>query len=195
MMRYLVSLSAIALVGCATSAPEGGPRDNGAFPTTRQVNMRPGAVDATSNASGRASAMTSSDLGMLTNVPVPIDSAYAALTKAYASLGLPITTKDPVAHTVGNGRVVVLHKMMGRNLSAYLSCGIDPVMGRQRADTYQVIFSMVSTLMKNDSGSTRIVTLVTGQATDLATSASSVYCSSTGVLEGALLQAAGYPSS
>jgi hypothetical protein len=51
---------------------------------------------------------------------------------------------------------------------------------------------MVSTLTKNDAGSTRVVTLVTGMASDIATSASDVYCSSTGVLETALLNAAGY---
>ena len=197
MMRYLVCLGAIGLVGCATGAPEGGPRDNGAMPTMSGLNNGRGVGGSsvnqpTGNSAGRVSAFTSSDLGMLTTVPVPLDSAYNALAKAYATLGLPVTTNDPAEHTVGNRHVVVLHKMMGRKLSAYFSCGIDAVMGWQRADSYKVSFSMVSTLSKNDAGSTRVVTLVTGTASDIATTASDVYCSSTGVLETALLNAAGY---
>jgi hypothetical protein len=182
---------ALVAVGCHTGTPEGGPRDNGAFPTSSGLSKM-GEPRPQGNSTGRVSAFTTSDLGMLTTVPVPLDSAYSALTKAYATLGLPVTTNDPAEHTVGNRHVVVLHKMMGRNLSAFFSCGIDAVMGRQRADTYKVSFSMVSTLTKNDAGSTRVITLVTGMASDIATSASDVYCSSTGVLETALLNAAGY---
>ena len=183
--------AALVAVGCHTGTPEGGPRDNGAFPTSSGLSKMGEALPH-GNSTGRVSAFTTSDLGMLTTVPVPLDSAYSALTKAYATLGLPVTTNDPAEHTVGNRHVVVLHKMMGRNLSAFFSCGIDAVMGRQRADTYKVSFSMVSTLTKNDAGSTRVITLVTGMASDIATSASDVYCSSTGVLETALLNAAGY---
>jgi hypothetical protein len=129
---------------------------------------------------------------MQSYVPVSLDTAYTALKKAYLSLGLEITRQDPAAHVVGNPRVVVLHKMMGRNLSAYFNCGQDAVMGWARADHYQVIFSVVSTLSASDTARTRVVTLVTGSATDLSTSASTVNCSSTGVLETALLNAAGY---
>ncbi|HZS58445.1 MAG TPA: hypothetical protein VFA43_04195 [Gemmatimonadaceae bacterium] len=136
--------------------------------------------------------MTSADLGMQTYVPQPLDSAYTNLKKAYLSMGIELTTLDPASHVVGNRRVAVRTKMLGRNLSAFLNCGQDAVMGWPRADHYQVIFSVVSTLSSADAGRTRVVTLVTGEASDMASSASAVYCSSTGALESTILKAAGY---
>jgi hypothetical protein len=190
-MRWVMCAVPLVAVGCHTGAPEGGPRENGPFPTSSGISdthqlLPPG------NSTGRANFTTTADLGLQTYLSVPVDTAFTALKKGYLSLGLEITKQDPAEHVVGNSRVVVLHKMMGRNLSAFLNCGPDAVMGWPRADHYQVIFSILSTLTARDSGHTRLVTLVTAEASDMATSASGIYCSSAGVLETALLNAAGY---
>jgi hypothetical protein len=145
---------------------------------------------ATGRGIGYASSITDADVGMAVVVPTSLDAAYDALTKAYLSLGLKVS-RDPGAHAVGNDHVVVMRNMLGRKLSAFFNCGMDAVMGSPRADAYQVTFSVMSTLSPVDSARTRVVTLVTGQATDLATSASPVYCSSTGLMESTLLKTAG----
>jgi hypothetical protein len=199
MKRFIVCLGAVGLAACASSAPEGGLRSNGTLPSSNGLSVARRGGDAgrqgpAGSGLGSATAYTSADLGMLTVVPSPLDSAYTALTKAYLSLGLPVT-RDPSAHVVGDDHVVVMRTMLGRRLSAFLNCGADAIMGSPRADTYQVTFSVMSTLSSADSGRTRVVTLVTGQASDLATSASSVYCSSTGLMERTLLKAAGFQPS
>ena len=190
MMRFVVCAGALGLAACASggAAPEGGLRSNGTMPTLNQL----GPQSPNGSGSGQASAYTTSDLGMQTYVSVPLDTAYLALKKAYLSLGVDITTQDASSHVVGNGRVSVRQKMLGRNLSAFFNCGLDAATGWPRADHYQVIFSVVSTLSNANAGRTRVVTLVTGQASDLATSASAVYCSSTGLMERTILKAAGY---
>jgi len=192
-MRFAVGLGALGLAACASTAPEGGPRDSGPIPVQAMYSF-PGTIKhpAAGQSGSRVYATTSADLGMQTFLSVPLDSAYRALQKGYLALGLELTTKDEASHVVGNNRVVVRQKMLGRNLSAYFICGQDAVMGWPRADHQQVIFSAVSTLSKADDGHTRVVTLVTGEASDLATSASAVYCSSTGLLETTILKAAGY---
>jgi hypothetical protein len=190
MMRLVVCAGALGLAACASggAAPEGGLRSNGPLPSSSTY----GPQSANGNHNGQASGYTTSDLGMQTYVSVPLDTAYTALKKAYLSLGLEITTQDAGAHVVGNDRVSVRHKMLGRNLSAFFNCGLDAATGWPRADHYQVVFSVVSTLSNANAGRTRVVTLVTGQASDLATSASAVYCSSTGLMETTLLKTAGY---
>jgi hypothetical protein len=188
MMRFAVCLGALGLAACASSAPEGGLRNNGPIPVSNGATKQ---RTSTGKGLSVANSYTSADLGMSTVVPAPLDTAYTALTKAYLSLGLQVS-RDPGAHVVGNDHVVVMRNMLGRKLSAFFNCGMDAVIGSPRADTYQVTFSVMSTLSAADAGHTRVITLVTGQAADLATSASAVYCSSTGLMENTLVRAAGF---
>jgi len=195
MMRFVVCATAAMALGCASgggSAPEGGVRDIG----TVQIPGGAGSKDSRGGASGAGAGTmtlyTSADVGMMTTVPAPVDAAYSALTKGYLSLGIDLATRDPGAHVIGNRHIVVMHEMFGHRLSAFFECGIDPVMGTQRADTYRLTYSVVSTLSSADAGQSRVTTLVTAQAADLATSASTVYCSSTGLMERTLLKASGF---
>jgi hypothetical protein len=132
------------------------------------------------------------DLGDQTVVPASLDSAYAAIVLAYRSLGVDIKTSDPSEHLLGNRHIVVMRTWLGSRLSTFFNCGNDPAIGTPRADTYQLIISVVSTLSAKDAQNTRVTTLATAQANDLATSASAVYCPSTGKIERSLLKAAGF---
>jgi hypothetical protein len=187
MMRFVVCAMTLAAMGCASkggSPPEGGIRDVAETPTGNG-NGRQGAHIVYSDA----------DLGDQTIVPAPLDTAYAAITTAYRSLGLEIKTSDPSAHMVGNQHIVVMGTWLGSRLSTYFSCGLDPTIGRPRADSYRLTISVVSTLSAKDAKDTRVTTLVSAQANDLATSASAVYCPSTGKLERTILRAAGFQPS
>ncbi len=185
-MRIAVVVTALAALGCASggnATPEGGVRD--VAETPQGGNGREGPHIVYGNA----------DVGDQEVVPVGIDSAYTAITNAYKSLGFAIKVVDPNSHIVGNRHVVVMRSMMGSRLSTYFNCGYDPAVGTPRADSYQLVFSVVSTLTSTGPQSTRVVTLVTGQANDMATSASSVYCPSSGKLERSILRAAGFQAS
>lgn len=134
----------------------------------------------------------SAETGEAAQLGAPIDSAYAGILMAYRSLGIDIKTSDPAQHVLGNRHLVVMRRFLGSPLSTFFSCGNDPALGTPRADSYQMIISVVSTLVAKDANNTTVTTLATAQANDLATSASSVYCSSTGKLERSLLKAAGF---
>lgn len=185
-MRIAMWLIALAALGCASGGsapPEGGIRD---------------VEESTAGGNGREGphiVYGDADVGDQEVVPVSIDSAYNAITNAYRSLGLEIKVVDPGTHMVGNRHIVVMRTLMGSRLSTYFNCGNDPAIGTPRADSYQLIFSVVSTLSSTGPNSTRVVTLVKGQANDLATSASSVYCPSSGKLERTILRAAGFQAS
>jgi hypothetical protein len=174
---------ALAAMGCASrggGAPEGGIRDVVETPrgNGRQGEPRIMYGDA--------------DLGDQTIVPAPLDTAYAAITAAYRNLGLDIKTSDPSEHMLGNKHIVVMRTWLGSRLSTFFNCGNDPAIGSARADSYQLIISVISTLSVKDAADTRVTTLVSAQANDLATSASAVYCPSTGKLERSILRAAGF---
>lgn len=184
MMRFVVCAVALGVSGCASGggAPAGGLRDVAETTPNGNSNHREGSHILYGNA----------DLGEESIVPAPLDTAYAALTAAYQSLGVDIKTNDPSQHVFGNRHIVVMRTWLGSRLSTFFSCGNDPAIGAPRADSYQLIISVVSTLTAKDAQNTRVTTLASATATDLATSASAVYCASTGKIERSLLKAAGF---
>jgi hypothetical protein len=139
-------------------------------------------------------AYTAPDVGWRSTVPAPLDGAYHAIMEGYGVIGVDILTNDSRAHVVGN-KSVIATQLLGQPLSKFLDCGRDGATGQARADSYRVIFSIISSFAAVDSATTRVTTLVTAEAQDRGTSASPIHCSSTGILERALLRAAGYPSS
>jgi hypothetical protein len=184
MMRFVVCAMALGLVGCATGggAPAGGLRDVVETTPNGNNNSREGSHIVYSTA----------DLGEENVVPAPLDTAYAAMMTAYRSLGVDIKTSDPARKVLGNRHIVVMRTWLGSRLSTFFNCGNDPAIGTPRADSYQLIISVVSTLSAKDGQSTRVNTLASATATDLSTSASAVYCPSTGKIERSLLKAAGF---
>lgn len=187
MMRYVVcAMMALGVLGCATGggAPAGGLRD--------VAETEPG---ANNGRGGQHVIYSSADLGEEADVPASLDTAYAAMAMAYQSLGAEIKTSDPSQHLIGNRHIVVMRTWLGSRLSTFFSCGNDPAIGTPRADSYQLIISVVSTLSAKDAQNTRVTTLATAQANDLGTSASAVYCPSTGKIERSLLKAAGFQQS
>jgi len=180
-MRLVVCLGALGVLACAGNnpPPEGGTR------TMAEVQ-----------GAGRNGAPVilerSDDLGALYVVQAPIDSAFRAIAGAYVTEGLALATRDAGEHVVGATRKTVMHAMLGRPLSAFFDCGSDPTIGVPRADRYRITFSARTTLMAADSSHTRVTTMVSAVAADLATSATPVECESTGALERILLHAAGF---
>jgi hypothetical protein len=186
-MRFVVCAMALGALGCATggATPEGGSR------SVAETQF------SGTNREGRDAhtLISNADLGSQNIVAAPVDTAYAAIATAYRSLGVDIKTSDPSQHMLGNRHIVMMHSWLGSRLSTFFNCGYDPALGTPRADSYQMIISVVSTLSAKDAQNTRVTTLATAQANDLATSASSVYCSSTGKIERSLLKAAGLDQS
>jgi hypothetical protein len=193
MMRFVMCLSTISLAACASS----GATTNDGLRQVGQTETATSAFNAGTNQAGGTSHVlyTTSDLGVETVVRGAVDTAYRAITRGYLSLGVDTKTMDDAAHVVGNKHLVAMHSMLGRPLSTFFNCGIDPTTGVMRADRYRLTISVVSTLGPGPQGATLVTTKAWAQAEDLATSASSVYCSSTGLIERSLVQASGLQAS
>jgi hypothetical protein len=198
-MRYVVCVCAMSLIACASGGggnePQSGVKNLGTIGLAGR-DSRADAHGVTSVLTqGLAPIYTAPDLGWQVTVPAPVDAAFHAVIEGYGGIGIELQTIDVQARVVGNKRIVAPSALLGQPLSKFLNCGRDGVTGQPRADSYRVVFSIVSSLSGVDSASTRVTTLVTAEAADRGTTASTVTCSSTGVLERALLRAAGYPAS
>jgi hypothetical protein len=114
-------------------------------------------------------------------VPIPIADAWPKLSKAYASLGIPLTLSTPADHVLGNEGMRRTHTIAGDRLSSFLDCGVGG--GGANADMYAVNMSVVSQLQPVTDGSTQIATLIQATATPLSFGTPPVVCATTGALE------------
>jgi hypothetical protein len=187
-MRCVICGVTLWALGCAGSGSglNEGPRPVGSTGTVTSAY-------SSGNSGGGVShpLYSSSDLGIEITLPVPVDSAYTAMERGYFNLGIDLKTRDDASHTIGNKKLIVMRQMLGHRASDLFDCGLDPTIGVQRADRYRLTVSVISTLSAAGPGRTVVTTKAYAEAEDLATSATPVYCSSTGLMERTLVQAAG----
>jgi len=197
-MKLSAAVLGLGALACATGGvtpePEGAVRDAGT------VGSVGGHIEATSDVTRQTlirnlgPIYTAPDVGWRSTVGAPIDAAYHAIMEGYGVLGVEILTNDARTHVVGN-RGIIATQMLGQPMSKFVDCGRDGATGQPRADSYRVTLGIISSFVAVDSARTSVTTMVTAEAIDRGTSATPVHCSSTGILERALLRAAGYQSS
>ena len=113
-------------------------------------------------------------------VLMDVKSAWAALPRAYAAVGLTPTVLDTAQMVLGVQGLVIHKPLGGERLSRLLDCGID-VTG-PNADYYEVRLTVMSGVRAADDGSSALTTRVTAYAQANGQS-SNVRCGSTGRLE------------
>ncbi len=111
----------------------------------------------------------------------PLNVVWLQMAGVYDSLGLPLNTIDPAAHTIGNGNLQARRRLGTTPLHDYLNCGI--TQGASNTDSYDVRMSVISKLTADPSGGTSILTTVQAMGRPLSTSGDYLRCSSTGTLE------------
>jgi hypothetical protein len=120
-------------------------------------------------------------------VPAPPEKMLAALSAAYADLGIDVKVWDPPRGEVGNKNFTKMYRMGGQPLSDYLGCGVTTT--GEAANNYRLTLSLVSQVVPEARGSA-VLTTLTGFAEDLASSKGTISCSTRGTLEAKLLQIA-----
>ena len=115
-----------------------------------------------------------------------LDRVWGALRTAYDSVGVPVSTFDAATHTVGNSALRVRRRLGDVALSKYINCG--NTQGGNGADTYEVVFSLVSRTVPAESGMTRLTTVIDAQGRPITLGGEYTRCTSTGVLEKRLSQ-------
>jgi len=119
-----------------------------------------------------------------TTLDVPLDNAWARVTRAYSVLKVPITDIDSTRHLIGARRALVRDRLAGDRMSRWFSCG-ETAMGTPRADSYNLYVTALTQLVPPAAGSSGYVarTVVSAFATAVDASTNSVQCTSTGALE------------
>lgn len=119
-----------------------------------------------------------------TSLDVPLDNAWARVTRAYDVLKIPVTDNDPVHHLVGARRALVHDRLAGERMSHWFSCG-ETAMGTPRADSYSMYITVLTQLVPASGGNTGYVarTVVSAFANAVDASSNSVQCTSNGSLE------------
>jgi hypothetical protein len=157
-----------ALVAACASGSGGS-----SIPSSRTVEERvtldaPGGGDLTLRLTHDAS-------GSADTVAIASAPAWAALMRAYGTLGLAITASDPGKHLLGAGPFRVHRRLAGQALSQYLDCGSS--LTGDNADQYEVTLRVASEI--EPAGAQSIVrSQVTATAVAVGSSNSPLRCSS-----------------
>ena len=171
-MHRILRLSAIALVaGCASANGSGTPAAD-VMQTVRVSTGSGGSMIASTVASTASNIAT---------VNIPVNVAWAVLPWVYDSLGIKVSVADQASHVFGN-RTLKLRRQLGTiALSKYINCG--NAQGGPSADTYEVQASILTQLLPDTTGGTRVVTTVETSGRPVMLSGDYANCSSKGLLE------------
>lgn len=126
-----------------------------------------------------------SDVGAAeTTLDVPLDAAWARVTRAYDVLKIPVTDADKARLMIGARRALVRDRLAGERISHWFSCG-ETAMGTPRADSYAVYLTALTQVVPTPGGGSGYTarTVVSAFANPVDASSNSVQCSSTGALE------------
>jgi hypothetical protein len=161
--------AALALAGCASS------NSQPASTITDRVVM----IDQNGHVYHSTDVSTAQDF----LVAAPPATTLAVLTQTYNDLHIPIATLSTESSQVGNKQFRVPgHSLAGHRLSLLLDCGVEPTVGIQRADTYDVTMTVLSAAISSGSG-TSVTTDVEGTAKSIGVSGDPLHCTTTGRLE------------
>ena len=162
--------AAVFLFGCASGASVSG-----------GVSSGPSVQISDAQGGNRMSTAPQFQTAQRSTVPVPIADAWALLSKAYANIGIPLTTVQPDIHELGNVGRRLSHTLGKQRLSSLLECGSGG--GGANADTYSINMSVVSQLTATADSTTEVATLVQATASPVAFGNAPVVCSTKGALE------------
>lgn len=161
-MRPLV-FPLLVLAACATATPSAIDRreilvDDRIYTSARDTRGQDSKIDAT------------------------VDAVWNATVAAYGELGIEIRHMDRPKGEVGNRSFVASRTIGGKQLGAYLNCGMDPF-GGTHANSARIELSVMSTITLGDDSSSVLATRVDGTARRIGVSSDPLPCGSIGTLE------------
>jgi hypothetical protein len=165
------------IAACASNAPLSG----GMSGTT--------SIESGGARGDRVSSVAEFKVAQRSTVAVPMAEAWTRLSKAYADLGIPLTSVNPGAHVLGNEGLKRTHTLGNTRLSTMLECGTGG--GGANADAYSINMSVISRLQAISDSTTEIATLVQATASPMSFGNPAVECSTTGSLEEKISAAVG----
>ena len=122
-------------------------------------------------------------------LPASVAATWSVLPAVYDSLGIPVTTRDAVRHTIGNGGLRVRGRLGKVALQRYLDCG--STQGGPNAETYEIHLVISTQLLPGANGGSRLSTSVGAEARPVNFASDWVRCTSKNTLEKAMAELAG----
>lgn len=176
-MRSALVLLSLAAAGCASTG------------TTSSSPTRLDRSSTTIESVGLTIETTTVLETVGTRIPTPAADLWATLPLVYGDLGIALATHDAAQMVIGNpGLIVQGNRLASTRVSRYLNCGVDPL-GSPLADRYQVVLSVASRV-RTAGEESLLETQVSGSAGQRGVAGNAVTCTSTGVLEEAIGNAA-----
>jgi hypothetical protein len=111
---------------------------------------------------------------------------WLAVKKAYGQLEIPITTENPGGRQIGNNNFYRARQFAGEAMNQLVDCGSG--MTGPKAASYRIYMSLLTDVIPNGKGGTKVQTTFIPVGQDMSGSSSDrIPCGSTGRLEGKIL--------
>jgi hypothetical protein len=175
-MRCAAVVALLAFAGCASSQPVASTGEQ----TVRVVGQSGTIASMSTVATARP---------RITTIELPLEDVWKALPSAYQSVGIEIGQTDARRGVIGNPGFRARRRLGDTPLVRYLDCG--SVQGGNSAESYEVHFSVLSEVTRDDRGRTVLSTLVDATARPVNFPGDPVRCTSKGELEQRIATAAG----
>lgn len=155
-----------------------------------------GSTSESSNSTPKQAALYSSpETGLLlaerprasvTTIAAPPATVWLAVKKVYADWEIPLTVENPSTHQIGNQNFYKSRQIAGKSMTEFVDCGSG--MTGPKASTYRIYISLLSDVMTDGNGGTKVQVTFVPMGQDVAGGSSDrIPCGTTGRLEQLLL--------
>jgi hypothetical protein len=109
-------------------------------------------------------------------------SVWLAAKKVYADLDIPLVVENPSTHQMGNANFYKTRQIGGRSMTEFVDCGSG--MTGPKASTYRIYISLLTEVVTDGAGGTKIQTTFVPIGQDMAgNSTDRIPCGTTGRFE------------
>jgi len=155
-----------------------------------------GSTSETSNSTPKQAALYSSpETGMLlaerprassATIAAPPATVWLAVKKVYADWEIPLSVENPSTHQIGNQNFYKSRQIAGKPMTEFVDCGSG--MTGPKASTYRIYISLLSDVMTDGNGGTKMQVTFVPMGQDVAAGSSDrIPCGTTGRLEQLML--------
>ena len=117
-----------------------------------------------------------------TTIAAPPATVWVAAKKVYATLGIPVTVDNPAAHQLGNANFYASRRLANQPMTQFVDCGSG--MTGQKAATYRIYMSLLTTIESDGGSGTRVNTTFVPMGQDVTEgSTDRIACASKGSFE------------
>ena len=107
---------------------------------------------------------------------------WAATQKVYASLEIPVTVENPLAHQLGNANFYKTRQLAGESMTRFVDCGSG--MDGPKAGSYRIYMSLLTTIDPDGNGGSKVQTTFVPMGQDVSGGGTDrIPCGTTGRFE------------